>query len=947
MTDARPNRTIEQVLADGGGLLEVLFHRTPMAIAVLDRDLVLQRFNKTFASAVERHGAIGAAQVGDRLLDHFPGADEQTREMFEPVFAGETRWHHGVPYTADDDSVSYWDLVLVPLRDDGPVVGVVEIFTEATERVSAVQDLRRSERRFRSILLNSSDITIVIDTDWMLRYVAPSVRRLLDIPDERALSEGRTMPVHPDDVATVRAALEHAATVPGESPPFRARLRHADHTWHTFEVEPVNLLDDPDVEGIVLHARDITERTHAEAELHRRDAIMEAVRFAAHRFLESHASWRVHIHEVMARLGLAAAVSRVYIFENFRGADGSQWTSQSHEWVAPGISPQIDNTELAASSLERSPFARTARVLGAGQVVAGNVADLPADERAVLEPQGILSLVLVPVFVDGRWWGMIGFDECIRERSWSAAEIDALRAAASTLSAAVHRQRAEDQLREQQAQYRQVFEATGDGLVITDLDATLVRANPAFYRMHGFRPEELVGRHATSWTHPDYLEARTAYTAEVIAGERPRTQAVDIRKDGSSFPVQVNASTFTFQGRPHILGVVRDDTERSQAFSLLEKRLSALSTIAASLPVSQALTETLDVITREVVAATPAVACSAYVLDLDSGELRMFSGAGLPDGYREAIEQCWREGADPGSQAYFADEPLIVREAVRQIREMPMMAPLHEVVKDVSWDTVAVVPLASQSRRFGSVNAYYPKDVEPSSGDIAFLRAVADQGAVAVENARLLTEAQSKAGLEERQRLARELHDSVSQALYGIALGARTARAVAEQSPDQLAEPLDYVLSLAEAGMTEMRSLIFELRPESLATEGLVAALDKRVAVLRTRHHLTVRATLCQEPELPLRLKETLYRIAQEALHNAVKHANAGHIDLRLRTTGEHVELEIGDDGVGFAPATEARPGHLGLQSMRERAATHRGTIEIESVVGAGTTVRARLPLPR
>jgi signal transduction histidine kinase len=182
--------------------------------------------------------------------------------------------------------------------------------------------------------------------------------------------------------------------------------------------------------------------------------------------------------------------------------------------------------------------------------------------------------------------------------------------------------------------------------------------------------------------------------------------------------------------------------------------------------------------------------------------------------------------------------------------------------------------------------------------------------------------------------------------MYGIALAARTARTLAEQDPSQLTEPLDYVLSLAEAGMTEMRSLIFELRPESLAAEGLVAALDKRVAVLRTRHHLTVRADLCQEPELPLRLKETLYRIAQEALHNAVKHANAAHIDLRLSASDTHVELEVGDDGVGFAPAAESRPGHLGLQSMRERAATHRGTIQIESAVGAGTTVRARLPIP-
>ncbi|MBO0876541.1 MAG: PAS domain-containing protein, partial [Pseudonocardia sp.] len=245
----QPGRTIQDVLADGGGLLEVLFHRTPMAVAVLDRELVLHRFNKTFASAVAHNGVAGAARVGDRLLDLFPGNEEQTWAMFEPVFAGGTRWYHGVPHRTGD-SVSYWDLVLVPLRDgggEGPVVGAVEIFTEATERVTAVEDLQRSERRFRSILLNSSDVTIVIDTDGVLRYVAPSVRRLLDIPDDQPLAKGKTMPVHPDDRAMIRDSLRRAGTVAGESPPFRVRLRHADRSWHTFEVVPVNLLDDPDV----------------------------------------------------------------------------------------------------------------------------------------------------------------------------------------------------------------------------------------------------------------------------------------------------------------------------------------------------------------------------------------------------------------------------------------------------------------------------------------------------------------------------------------------------------------------------------------------------------------------------------------------------------------------------------------------------------------------------
>jgi signal transduction histidine kinase len=226
---------------------------------------------------------------------------------------------------------------------------------------------------------------------------------------------------------------------------------------------------------------------------------------------------------------------------------------------------------------------------------------------------------------------------------------------------------------------------------------------------------------------------------------------------------------------------------------------------------------------------------------------------------------------------------------------------------------------------------------------MTFLEAIAGQAAVAVENARLLIEVHGKAALEERQRLARDLHDSVSQALFGIALGTRTARTLLQQDPRAAMEPLDYVLSLAEAGMAEMRALIFELRPESLQTEGLIAALNKEIAALRARYGITIDAQLGTEPDLPLEVKEALYRITQEALHNTVKHARATHIDLRLEQALDGVALDIRDNGIGFDPAGHF-PGHLGLRSMRERVSRLGGTLTLESAPAKGTHIRAEIP---
>ncbi len=225
------------------------------------------------------------------------------------------------------------------------------------------------------------------------------------------------------------------------------------------------------------------------------------------------------------------------------------------------------------------------------------------------------------------------------------------------------------------------------------------------------------------------------------------------------------------------------------------------------------------------------------------------------------------------------------------------------------------------------------------------LRQRAEQARSRERELRLLYEqAQELVSLQERQRLARELHDSVSQALYAIGLGAHTAREAIASDSEQALASIDYVLALAEAGLAEMRALIFELRPESLEIEGLVAALTKQVAVLRTRYKLNVEADLGEEPDLSMEMKHALYRIAQEALHNIVKHARASVVVLQLARQANEIILQVRDNGRGFDQAGHF-PGHLGLRSMHERVSKMGGTLTIESVPGQGTCVGVRMPI--
>jgi len=218
------------------------------------------------------------------------------------------------------------------------------------------------------------------------------------------------------------------------------------------------------------------------------------------------------------------------------------------------------------------------------------------------------------------------------------------------------------------------------------------------------------------------------------------------------------------------------------------------------------------------------------------------------------------------------------------------------------------------------------------------------QKTITEQNLRLHEQAERLAVLEERQRIARELHDSVSQVLYGIGLGARTTRALLERDPDQAVEPVEYILSLAEGGLAEMRALILELHPDSLEREGLVSALSRQAASLQARHGLEVEAVLGEEPELPLEVKEGLYRIAQEALNNTVKHAQASRVAIRLEEFSDEILLLVQDDGIGFDPQ-DRYPGHMGLHTMQERAEKMGGTFHIESAPGRGTRLQVTLSL--
>jgi signal transduction histidine kinase len=226
--------------------------------------------------------------------------------------------------------------------------------------------------------------------------------------------------------------------------------------------------------------------------------------------------------------------------------------------------------------------------------------------------------------------------------------------------------------------------------------------------------------------------------------------------------------------------------------------------------------------------------------------------------------------------------------------------------------------------------------------------AFADQAALALENARLYQQAEQLAVMEERSRLARELHDSVTQALYSLTLFAEAGRRAAEAGEKE--RELNYLVRLGQVShqaLKEMRLLIYELRPAALETEGLVAALQQRLDAVEKRAGVEARLRVEEMVELTAIVEEGLYRIAQEALNNILKHAAATTVTVRLKANTEQVELEVVDNGRAFDPANLRNGGGIGLVSMRERAERLGGSLTIISRPGEGTRVIANVSTRR
>jgi PAS domain S-box-containing protein len=501
---------------------------------------------------------------------------------------------------------------------------------------------------------------------------------------------------------------------------------------------------------------------------------------------------------------------------------------------------------------------------------------------------------------------------------------------------------------ERERRYQNIFEAASDGLVIIDLETGLVvETNPAACSMYGYARDEFIGLHSTSFIHPDSSHQFTKYVQGVQSQGVYVAQQVHIRRDGSQFFVELSGGVYTNQDRTYLLSVVRDVSQRVHSEQMLQQRVEARTREQSTLlEISQTLASALEL--------QPGLILDQLRVIIDYTHGGLFK---LEDSTLVAL-------AVRGPQALERAMPFQIRlqspealtllfngQRASRIADVQSSDPPSRFLRSLLDDQAGIllegvqswmwVPLAIKGSMIGAIGVAHTERNFFTAHHADLALTVANQSAITMVNAELYEHAHTLAALQERQRLARNLHDAVNQSLFSAGLIAEVLPRLWEQDPDEGRRSLEDLRRLTRGAQADMRLLLAELRPSTLTDADLSDLLRLLGSALAGRTNIPISVTVAGEGKLPADVQVALYRLSQEALNNIAKHAVASRVDIQLQYEIGTVELRIRDDGRGFDPE-QTPPGHYGLSMMRERATTAGATLSISGQPGHGTEIVVR-----
>ncbi|WP_375755385.1 PAS domain S-box protein [Corallococcus exercitus] len=790
-----------------------------------------------------------------------------------------------------------------------------------------------TERRFRQVIDTLQEVVFQTDMERNWVFLNPAWTEVTGFPVEESLGRSALDFVHADDRARTLEVCKTLLTRERDFVQHEVRYLTRDGGFRWVEVfARVTMDEDGTLLGMAGTLNDITERKRTSDALARRERYLTALVDMQQRLLSVSEGGDLY-GPALAPLGQAAGASRVYVFELHTNAQGTLVISQRAEWCAPGVTPEIDNPMLQELPV-KPDLERWLPILERGEVVTGRVTTFPACERALLDPQGVLSLLVLPLRVQGRLVGLVGFDNCYEAREWDRLEVDLLSAASGAISVSLERRASERALREHEHRFRQLAENASDVLYLYRRKAPrgFAYVSRVAHAKLGLGPEahyadpELWYRHV----HPDDRAALERLLESPQSVDGSTVELRFLRPDGSLLWLEhvVAPVTDTAGHVVAVEGLARDITERRQVEEALKRSEASLRALMEGFPDPAAIERDGHIV----------YANAALVTAL---------------GFARAEELVGRRLSE-----FLADVP---GTGVASGDSKPLTSERRLVLRD---GRTRVVELASLPLRF---------DGQPAVVSIA--RDVTEQRQLQARLTladRLASVGTLAAGI------AHEINNPLAFVLSNLAFLSDEFRhhlspgpGVRGVRPPDVAEWQE-VLGEACEGAERVRQIVRQLKTFSRPDEERMTPVDVHAVldsvVMMAANEIRHRARLRREYGTVPQVMANEGRLCQVFLNLVVNAAQAipegsahdHEVVLATRVSGGQVVVEVRDTGSGIAPEVMGRifdpffttkpvgvGTGLGLSICHGIISGLGGDILVETTVGKGSTFRVVLPAPR
>lgn len=900
--------------------LEHLMESVPVGVALVEG--AEHRYVYANPAYQELAGLEELALMGRSVADVFPSleGDDLVTLLDDLYVTGEGMSLYEYAVELGPGDRSYWNISYLPLRGaEGAVERVLIVASDVTEQVEAAREHARLQAFLEQLLREAPiGVAIVTGPDYVFEFANARYAEITGLP-LATLPGKRMAETLPGLMEGEGQALMDAVRERGEPlslQEFATVLRPGEpRTYWNVNLVPQRAIDGQEARILIL-ASEVTEQVEVRQRI---EAL--AARYTA--VFGNMVEGLIIFGTDGTIINMNPAALRLLGYETF---DAVERFLRAY----PGEF-RVESLEGEVLPLEAWPVSRVL----AGEVFSG------WELRIIRESAGIDLIASYngsPVRdVQGEvLFGLLTFHD-VTARKQAELRLTQLM----------------QEVEEERARLQAIIESAPEGIVVADEEAHILFVNSAAEALYR-RPVPLgeaydVHAPALQLYRSDgllYDSRDLPLSRAALDGERVEEEELAIIwPDGQRRELLANAAPVR-GARGEQLGAVavfQDITVRKRTSHLLRRRnrdLHLLNRMSRELGATLELERVLERALNSILATVPAEAAALWLAD-GGGRNLCRAAVGYPAG-QSPVGYCLEPGQSVVGQVQEQGESIIAREAAADARFVPL------IDEQTGFETgsLLAVPLLSHEKSLGVIEVVNRKEGTFTSHDRSLVETLANAAAAAIENARLHEASREAAMEEERRRLARDLHDAVSQTLFSASMTAEALPRIWEHDPERVRRGLEHLAELTRGALAEMRALLLELRPRALTETDLPNLLVQLVRAVDSRTHVEVVLEAEGERELPPEIQIALYRIAQEALNNVVKHAEATEATVRLFSRESGVELRVSDNGKGLDLQQSMSSNHLGLRIMQERAEANAIDLHFVTRPAGGTEVVAAWPAP-